>query len=99
LEFLWDQESGAVSDMDTGIRHRGIQLGKMKLSKASMTKMGNGRSGSFDSDNAQPGLTWARLLRSFDTPMGKGESGTVDPMELAALYPSAPDEHDLLTAS
>jgi hypothetical protein len=85
--------------MDTGIQHRGIQLGRMGLSKASMAESGNGRPDSFDSDNAQPGVTWARLLRSFDTPLGKGESETVDPMKLAALYPTAPDEHDLLTAS
>ena len=85
--------------MDTGIQHRGIQLGRIGLSKTEQTKTGNGRPDSFDSASAQPGLTWARLLRSFDTPLGKGESGTVDPMELAALHPSAPDEYDLLTAS
>ena len=84
--------------MELGIQTDGKTLGKVALLKAYDTDTGIGDHDRFSMSGSQPGLSWAKLLRSLDTPLSGDNSKVVNPTELAALHPSAPNEYDVLTA-
>ena len=84
--------------MELGIQTDGKTLARVTLLKPRGTEKGIGAHGRFNTSESQPGLSWAKLLRSLDTPQTLNTKSVVNPSELAALYPSAPNEHELLTA-